>query len=99
MTDIAVDPNGNPSERLLVIAPNRLEFLRWCQENKIDWQAPNIKYVYNLHQLQGVSHTAFIDLGYNPHASNRDAFYEQLEVLVKTRGLRRVKVDDGRDTP
>ena len=63
-TTLAVEVvNGNPAERILVIAPSYRRFVYWCHENGISPHAPNIRYADNDQRLRGYHDAWYVNLG------------------------------------
>lgn len=63
-TKLAVEiVNGNPAERILVIAPNYRRFDYWCRANEVNPRARNVVCVTNLRHIRGYANCWYIHLG------------------------------------
>lgn len=79
--------NGNPVERILVIAPSYRYFGEWCHQNGINYRAPNIRYVHRQYDLRGYQDAWYVNLG-APRCREGDGVLELLEHMKATRGFR-----------
>lgn len=55
--------DGNPSEKILVIARNHRVFRGWCDVYGVNWMAPNVIFVQNISHTHGISKAWLVDLG------------------------------------
>lgn len=63
-TKLAVEMvNGNPAERILVIARTYREFVYWCRENDIDHHAASVRCVLRQEHLRGYRDDWYAFLG------------------------------------
>lgn len=51
---IQVD-NGEPSEKILIIARNLRYMQEWCSIHGINWRSPMVKFVSSVRGLHGIS--------------------------------------------
>jgi hypothetical protein len=55
--------NGEPSERILIIARNIRYVHEWCRIHSINPRSPMIRVVKHFYDLRGVSGMYYVDLG------------------------------------
>ena len=82
--------NGNPAERILVIAPNYRAFTWWCHKNGINGNAANIRVVLADHDLRGYSSAWYACLGFPPGPEGQQLWL-LLEHMKATRGFKNVE--------
>lgn len=94
-TKLAVEIiNGNPAERILVIAPNYREFVYWCHQNDINHHAPNIRCVVGDQHIRGCHDALYVCIGF-PDSIEGDHLREAFQYLKATRGLKNAEVIQG----
>ena len=89
--DILVDENGEPSEKIVVLAHNFTRYIAWCKRNKINYRSLKMKFVYNSQQLLGYSNMYYVDLGINERVRGNENFYATLA----TRNMHQITSDAG----
>jgi hypothetical protein len=55
--------NGEPSEKILIIARNMLYVNEWCREHGVNPKSRNVKFVSGITHLYGVKGAYYVDLG------------------------------------
>jgi hypothetical protein len=63
-TTVSVDEDGNPSEKVFVLADGYKKFTRWCASQKIDPQSPMVRLVRGFADFTGQRDIWVKDLGY-----------------------------------
>jgi hypothetical protein len=87
-TALAVEVvNGNPAERILVIAANYRQFTRWCGWNRISPLAPNVRCATRDQDLRGYSDTWYAFLGV-PDGREGLLLLHLFEHMKATRGFK-----------
>lgn len=88
MTRLAVEVvNGNPAERILVIARTYGQFNHWCRENEINPHAANVKWIARDEHLRGYRNAWYVLLGY-PDGWDGYRLHDLFEHMKATRGFR-----------
>lgn len=93
-TTLAVEvANGNPAERLLVIAPSYRRFRDWCHDHDISDRAPNVRYVRDERGLRGYRDAWYVNLG----VPDREGLplLRRLECMKAMGGFRNAEVTPG----
>lgn len=55
--------DGEPSEKILIVA-RRIEYvIEWCRIHKINMGSPNVWFVKTITNLQGAANAYYVDLG------------------------------------
>jgi len=79
-TTLAVEiHNGNPAERILVIAPDYRVFNDWCRENGINPRSPKVWCATRKDHLRGYSGGWYVYLGVPDGATGLLGMLERLK--------------------
>jgi hypothetical protein len=71
--------NGEPSEKILIIARNMLYVNEWCWENGINPRSRNVKFIRSIVDFQGIKDAYYVDLGTD--SPEFRTLLEQLKIL------------------
>ena len=82
--------NGNPVERILVIAPSYRYFADWCREHEINPQSGNVRFVDSDQRLRGYSNAWYVNLGV-PYRTGL-GLLRMLEYMKAARGFKSAEI-------
>lgn len=83
--------NGNPGERILVIAPSHQRFTRWCAENGVNPRARNVLCATRHDHLRGISSARYVYLG-TANGGEGDHLRDLFDHLKAMRGWKSAEV-------
>jgi hypothetical protein len=79
--------NGNPAERILVIAPTYLRFRDWCRDYDVNPHSPNVRYVGQMQHMRGYRDQWYVLVGLPPGMR-----WEDLEYMKAARGFKSAEI-------
>jgi hypothetical protein len=77
--------NGEPSEKILIIAYNFRYVHEWCRIHEINPQSEKVKVVTRVHDLRAISGSYYVDLG--THDAEMRTLLERLKSIGVIRPL------------
>lgn len=77
--------NGQPSERILIIARDLHCAYEWCRTHKINPRSSNIRLITSAHDLRGYWDVYYVDLGTDDQELR--CFFEKLRIAHQLKVL------------